>query len=181
MNIKHVLQQNLKPLVLILFTTLIVSAAGCAAPTAAVPTAPTSTVSVPTSTDTAIPTTELREVVLTFDGETCHYEGPAVITEGDVTITLNNKSVYKASLWIRRLDDGKTWQDMLEYIGLPGSNVHPPSWSSGSFFIAPMPDNPDAWVYTFKEGLYALCCCTCFEPSGPRGVWPGTSLEVIAK
>jgi hypothetical protein len=126
------------------------------------------------------PTVEPREVVLTFGGETCQYKGPEVISEGELTITINNETDYEVDLWMVRLEEGRTWQDMLDYIGLPGSYVHPPSWSSwGGIMTAPVPDNPDAAVYSLKEGLYAICCCTCYDLSGrPRGVWPGASLEV---
>jgi hypothetical protein len=126
-------------------------------------------------------TTQSRSVVLTFDGQICHYEGPKVVTEGDVTITLVNNTKLDASLWMVRLDDGKTWQDMLDYIGPPGSHVEPPRWSSAGFIIAPVPDKPNAKVYSLKKGLIAIACCTCGELSGPRGVWPGAALEVKAR
>jgi len=122
-----------------------------------------------------------KYVVLTFDGETCHYEGPKVVTEGDLAVTLINNTDLDATWWIHRLDEGKTWQDMLDYIGLPGSDVHPPPWASGGIITAPVSDNPNARVYTLKRGLYAISYCTCYELSGPRGVWPGALLEVRAK
>jgi hypothetical protein len=126
-------------------------------------------------------TPQAREAVLTFDGETCHYDGPQVTTEGEFTVVLNNQSDLEADLWVVRLDQGRTWQDMLDYIGTPGSNVHPPEWSSGSIVKTTSPDNPDATILRLTEGSYAICCCTCYEPFGPRGVWPGASLEVRAE
>lgn len=124
------------------------------------------------------PTSETREVTLKFDAKTCEYEGPEIIREGDLTISLLNESDYDASIWIVRIDDGKTWQDMLDYIGTPGSNVHPPPWSSGSIMTTTSPNHLNARIYTLKQGLYAICCCTCGEATGPRGVWPGAPLEV---
>jgi hypothetical protein len=126
-------------------------------------------------------TPEPKEIVLTFDGKTCQYDGPKVLTEGDVTIILNNKSEYELSLWAGRLDEGKTWQEMLDYIGPPGSHRELPEWASGSMIASKVPGNPNATVYTLPEGLYAICCCTCGEIKGPRGVWPGAALEVRAK
>lgn len=124
------------------------------------------------------PTSEIREVTLKFDAKTCQYEGPDFSTEGDLTITLLNESEYEASIWIVRIDDGRTWQDMLNYIGAPGSNVHPPPWSSGSIMTTTIANNLNARIYSLKQGLYAICCCTCGEVTGPRGVWPGAPLEV---
>ena len=119
-----------------------------------------------------------RNAVLTFDGETCNYDGPNVITQGQLTIVLNNKTDLDVDLWVAKLNEGRTWQDMLDYIGLPGSNVHRPPWSSSSISMTTVANNPDATVLTLSEGLYAICCCTCWETSGPQGVWPGASLEV---
>jgi hypothetical protein len=124
------------------------------------------------------PSTETPEINLTFDGETCQYEGPDVIPEGEVIIILNNRSEYELSLWAARLDEGRKWQDMLDYIGTPGSSVELPSWAEWRVIAAKVPDNPNASVYTLDEGLYAINCCTCGEVIGPRGVWPGAPLEV---
>lgn len=124
---------------------------------------------------------ELEEVVLTFDGETCQYAGPQSAAAGDIIITLINQSDYETSVWIVRMYEGRTWQDMLDHIGTPGSNVHPPSWSSSGFMIATIPDKPDSRIYSLKQGLYAVCCCTCNETTGPQGVWPGAPLEITDK
>jgi hypothetical protein len=126
-------------------------------------------------------TNKHQKIVLTFDGETCHYDGPNVIKDGEVTIILNNETKYDLSLWAGRLDEGRTWQELLDYIGTPGSSVEPPSWLDRNMIAEDVPDNPNAKVYTLREGLYAISCCTCWEDLGPRGVWPGASLNVRAK
>lgn len=126
-------------------------------------------------------TDESREIVLTFDGNTCQYDGPKAITEGEVTITLDNKTNYELSLWAGKLDEGRTWQDMLEYIGVPGSSVELPPWAHWSVLATKVPDHPNTTKYALKEGLYAINCCTCGEIKGPRGVWPGALLKVNAK
>ena len=126
------------------------------------------------------PSEESRQAVLTFDGKTCHYEGPEILSEGVLTVTLVNESEYDADLWAVKIEEGKTWQDMLDHIGTPGSYVHFPEWSGG-IMTAQVPDNPDAKVFTLTEGLYAFCCCTCEEVVGPQGVWPGASLQVKGK
>lgn len=150
-------------------------------PTATVKPAPSFTAIPPTSTPTPIPMPEIREIVLTFDGKTCQYDGPAVTTPGQMTVSLVNKTEWDADWWMLRLDDDKTWRDMLDYIGEPGSYLHPPPWTSVSIVKSRVPDNPDAWEYTLKEGTYVTMCCTCDELSGPRGVWPGAPLEVRSK
>jgi hypothetical protein len=120
-------------------------------------------------------------IVLTFDGNTCQYDGPIVVTEGDVNIILKNKTNYQLSLWATRLDEGKTWQDVVDYIGTPGTSHELPAWSNGTMIARSVPNNPQATTYTLNEGLYAICCCTCYEYPGPKGVWPGAALEVQGK
>lgn len=124
---------------------------------------------------------DTREITLTFDGETCQYAGPGAIPEGEVTIILDNQSEYELSLWAARMIEGKTWQDMLEYIGSPGTSVELPEWAEWSVLASEVPGNPNAKVYTLEKGLYAINCCTCGEIKGPRGVWPGAPLEVTEK
>ena len=124
------------------------------------------------------PTSETREVTLKFDAKTCQYEGPEIITSGDLTVSLMNESDYDASIWMVKIDEGKTWQDLLDYIGAPGSNVHPPPWTSPSIITTTSRDSPNVKIYTLNPGLYAICCCTCNEITGPRGVWPGAPVEV---
>ena len=121
------------------------------------------------------------EITLTFDGETCQYDGPNVISPGKVTIILKNTSDYDLSLWAARMEEGKTWQDMLDYIGTPGASVELPSWAEWRVLAAKIPEHPNATVYTLDKGLYAINCCTCEEIKGPRGVWPGAALEVTDK
>ena len=96
-------------------------------------------------------------------------------------ITLDNQSEYEADIWIVRLDDDRTWQEMLDYIGTPGSNVHPPDWSDGTMIKSDVRDNPGAKVFQLKKGLYVINCCTCNEILGPKGVWPGAPLQVEDK
>jgi hypothetical protein len=125
--------------------------------------------------------TETPTIVLTFDGNTCQYDGPTVVDEGQVNIVLKNKSDYELSLWATRLDEGKTWQDILSYIGTPGTPHEPPAWSDWTLSgTGSVPGNPDAQGYILKAGLYAINCCTCNEPEH-KGVWPGAALEVQGK
>lgn len=166
MNIMNAYRKNQNLLVAFILIYLVLHLVGCSAPYTNVPITPTSTA-------------EAREVVLTFDGVTCHYQGPKVLSEGELSVSLVNQTDYRVDWWVLRLDEGKTWKDMLDHVGPPGSYVHPPEWSTGSILTAQSVENPDALVYTLTEGLYTIMCCTCFEPVGPRGVWPGSALEVI--
>jgi hypothetical protein len=119
-----------------------------------------------------------NEATLSFDGTNCTYHGPDVVPAGDMKITLTNTSEYDGDIWIVKLDEGRTWQEMLDFIGVPGSNVHPPEWTDGTIIKGDVPDNPDAQIFQLSKGTYVINCCTCNEILGPKGVWPGAPLEV---
>lgn len=132
----------------------------------------------PATAPSSIEDVEIKEATLTFDGETCLYEGPEQITEGEFAITLISDSELEAEWWVYRIDDDKTWEDMVDYISPPGSVIQPPSWSS-SVLKSTDPENPNTGIFKLQPGLYAINCCTCQEVVGTIGVWPGAPLEVI--
>ena len=54
---------------------------------------------------------------LTFDGESCIYEGPTELTPGPGELTfMSEDPEYPASVSFEKLDDDKTFQDMIDYI-----------------------------------------------------------------
>jgi len=48
------------------------------------------------------------------------------IREGEITIITDNLSDFPVFTDLAKLDDDKTWQDMLDYIGEPGSHKQRP-------------------------------------------------------
>ncbi|MGD2252168.1 MAG: hypothetical protein PVF70_04555 [Anaerolineales bacterium] len=113
-----------------------------------------------------------REIVITFDGQECRYEGPSVVNEGDRIITLNNIAEHDVDLTVVRIDEGKTWQDVLENLDAFTIGT-PPTWTT---FVRTelISDNPAARKYTLTEGIYAIICWS----TSPLGGWPAASLEV---
>lgn len=115
---------------------------------------------------------------VTFDGENCSFDGPGVIREGKVIIVLNNLSETPVQLEIMKLDEGKTWQDVLDLFNEPGVSFgRPREWSTitRSTFVV---DDPTAREYTFDPGLHAINCLQILETR--IGIWTGAPLEVRA-
>lgn len=113
-----------------------------------------------------------KDIVITFDGEECTYDGPSVVDGGEQIITLKNNSGWEVNLDVSRIDEGKTWQDVLDHeSGLESG--HRPAWLT-SVVIGTSPDNPEAREYTLTEGLYSIVCWS----SSPHVVWPAAPLEV---
>jgi hypothetical protein len=116
--------------------------------------------------------------VLTFDGATCTYEGPEEISSGDMKITLKNSSEYEADIWIVKLDEGRTWQDILDYVGTPVSDVPPPPRVKNGATKQGIPNEPNAFNYSVDEGSSAIVLCRCNEILAPTQIWPRTAFEV---
>ncbi len=97
---------------------------------------------------------------VTFDGDRCQYKGPEVIDEGEVVIVLNNLTDSTvAHLHLLKLDEGKTQQDLVEYVG-DAIDKPPPPWASlipRSEFVEGSPSKRTD-KYLFKPGSHAIVC-----------------------
>ena len=66
---------------------------------------------------------------LTFDGESCTYEGPTTLKAGLVTLLfLNESDGWAGTNLVMPLGD-KTLQDLIDLFGEEPSQQHAPSWS----------------------------------------------------
>jgi hypothetical protein len=128
------------------------------------------------SEEESVEAVAVDELTVTFEPESCRYEGPAVIQAGEVKLIFDNRSEKVVDDGIRLIPDGHTWQDYVEILTLKDTNNWSPDWSvlqSGSVVI----DDPRAKVYDFKPGLYALDC-TEYTDTGGWIVFPAAPLEV---
>lgn len=123
-------------------------------------------------TETPTPAPAAGEFTVTFDGENCRYEGPEVVSEGDVGFVFNNLSDQpKAHLHVVALTEGITWQDILELHREPIPFIKPRevielpvSFPAGEF---------DVQEYALKPGSHGVLCVI----HGVDG-WPAAPLEV---
>ncbi len=99
-----------------------------------------------------------RVVQLTFDGEQCIYEGPSVLSEGEVEVVFRNESSEEGIFWFGRLDEGRTTQEMIDLIA-DDPSADPPSWTvdvyMAGFAPRPLPLRAKA---TVEPGLHNLAC-----------------------
>jgi hypothetical protein len=115
--------------------------------------------------------------VVTFDGQTCEYDGPATIAEGNVVLELRNLTDRSADLIPLRLDADKTWQDVLDHFGEPGSILHKPDWLHESRSRS-IPESPGALDFTFQPGLHGIFCTQLNEAYEVEN-WVGAQFEVL--
>jgi hypothetical protein len=128
------------------------------------------------SREEAVEAVAVDELTVTFEPESCRYEGPAVIQAGEVKIIYDNRTEKKVNDDVRLIPDGYTYQDHVEILTLKETNNWAPDWSviqSGSVDI----DDPRAKVYDFKQGLYALACIE-WTDTGGWITYPAAPLEV---
>jgi hypothetical protein len=128
------------------------------------------------SKEESVEAVSVDELTVTFESESCRYEGPTVIQAGEVKIIYDNRTEKKANDDVRLIPDGYTWQEYVEILSLKETNNWSPDWSvlqSGSVVI----DDPRAKVYDFKPGLFALACVE-WTDTGGWIVYPAAPLEV---
>jgi hypothetical protein len=125
------------------------------------------------SSDTATSTSEVRQ--LTFTGSDCVYEGPAQLTAGVVTVELVNDSDGLANVFVGRLDEGKTVQDLMDAFG--------PEPRTGPLepFVSDMGGQSPAnagetirWESSLTAGVYITSCVR-----SNTGGWFGGGFTVV--
>ena len=116
-----------------------------------------------------------EDLIVTFDGSSCKYDGPQVIREGEITMITDNISDSPVGLDLAKLDDDKTWQDMLDYIGEPGSHKQRPYFITKENRRVVISD-PRAAIFTPDPGFYVI---VCYQTTATGlGTYPGSPLEV---
>ena len=109
---------------------------------------------------------------ISFDGESCDYQGPELVSEGELAFVFSNLSdTPSAHLHVNLLIDGATWQDMLD-LAAEGPIKSPPRGIREMYAVSVSRED-DLEVYALKPGTYAVFCVI-------HGVnaWPATAIEV---
>ena len=131
--------------------------------------------------------TRVQDIEITFDGESCQYDGPESIIEGEILIVLNNLTDHEfLHLHVFEFVLGKTWQDFVEHLDGPTSVPGP---MSGTISLRPISIDGDFefgtrrqerynrnWKYIIEPGSFGIVCAAHLDV--PRGVWLAAPLEV---
>ena len=97
------------------------------------------------------------DIVITFDGNECIFDGPTEVETGDQIVKVRNTSGDIGNLDICRIDEGFVWQDTLDFIGEPGSEVDWLHYCMGLPSSKVVDADSDEVVYEYKlkfEGEY---------------------------
>ena len=173
---------------------LLVQIASCATAEREIPNPPTSTPTFVLASPTMVPPTKTiifrtatpnpascEEVEgicleLTFDGESCTYAGPTIITTGPVLLLFLNKSEGTAAANLVRHKGDETIRDMIDFIGEEPSTKHHPSWTVEirGVYRSVKSGASHVWEGDLEPGIYSMVCARLV----PLGVWFGTGLTV---
>ena len=119
---------------------------------------------------------------LTFDGESCTYEGPTNLKPGPVTLIFHNESDGWAETNLMRFLEDKTLQDVLDYFdfGEKPSQQHAPSWSFSypGVYVHIEAGESHFWEGALDSGIHSLVCVGNGVWPEPIGVWLGNNWTI---
>lgn len=116
---------------------------------------------------------------ITFDGNECNIVGPETIPQGKVTLIMHNLGDEELRVdIIEIIDEGKTWDDFVEFFGPPGSEK-----SGGSFWMqragegVAFAGQTSEYSPFLMKGEYGLDC-VLWSMGHPGRHWIGAPLTV---
>ena len=117
---------------------------------------------------TEVAGSDSRLLQLTFDGEQCTYEGPSELSAGEIEIVFHNESSEDIGFEFVRLDEGRTTQDMIDYLA---EEAFRPPWTVDVWFQNRISANASSIPAprTLQPGLHTLACSTWTPPQGYFG------------
>jgi hypothetical protein len=116
------------------------------------------------------------EMHLTFDGESCTFEGPTYLKAGPATLHFHNNSEIMAAVNLVRHTGDETIQDAIEQFGEEPSTGHAPPWVEDlGTWKAILAGESLTWEGELEAGIHHMVCAGI----QPYGVWFGTGLEVV--
>jgi hypothetical protein len=113
---------------------------------------------------------------LTFDGESCIYEGPTTLKAGPATLHFYNNSERVAAVNLVRHTGDETIQDVIDYIGEEPTTKNAPVWTRdvAGVWKNIMAGESHIWEGVLEPGIHHMVCAGF----SPYGIWFGTGLMV---
>lgn len=105
---------------------------------------------------------------LTWDGESCTYEGPAELRAGPATLHFHNESEGTAAVNLLRHLGDQSIQDAIDYIGEEPTTKPYPSWSREvGTWRSVAPGATYTWEGVLEPGIHHMVCARL----QPIGAW----------
>ena len=118
------------------------------------------------------------EITFTLRSDSCEYDGPTVIRQGEVKLIYDKPSGRIGDVEILKIPEGKTWQETVDQISKKDKDNYMPEWAWDNLVSKDLViDDPSATLYDLTPGLYAVICGEILDTGAFRNL-PGTSFEV---
>ncbi len=155
-------------------TLMLLLLAACASPAPTATPVPLTPTPIP-PTPTPVSPVEVHELTVAFERDHCIYDGPKVIRQGEVTIILNNLTDATVDVVLGKLENGKTWQDLVDFFSEKNQGVGFPEWHS-VVSHRPVISDYRAKIFNLEPGSYAITCAEVLQ--GSWAFWLASPLEV---
>lgn len=123
--------------------------------------------------------TSTTDMVITFDGNECKFEGPTEVEKGVQIVKEINTSGVVGKAHICRVGDGPVWQDTLDYIGEPGSEVNWPTYCINQLSSTVVDADTNEVVKEYKLRFDGQHHIVWTYNNDPFLKWPCAPFEVI--
>jgi hypothetical protein len=125
---------------------------------------------------------EVTCLELTFDGESCTYEGPTLLKPGPVMLYFHNDSEGPAGMNLGKHTGDETIQDYIDYRGEEPWTEKGPSWvlPLGVYRRVPA-SGSQRWEGDLEPGTYSMVCVELPREGtfgGTYTTWFGTGLTI---
>ena len=133
-----------------------------------------------TITNTPTPRPSLCEGVegdcleIRYEKDNCTHVGPEIVPAGQITLVFSNYANSAVGIDLEKLDEGKTWQAMSNYMRPLPFMGSQPDWSSDVIMVSVPPGDSTKRQEELTLGIYISVC----GQSGRPGVWLGGQLIV---
>ena len=113
---------------------------------------------------------------LSFDGESCTFEGPELLKVEPITFLFFNESNVDVAFGVYEHSFNKTIQDMIDYLGEEPSPIeNNPAWSKRITPWVPIqPGKSYTWKGVLGPRIHSILCVRL----NPYGTWLGAGLTV---
>jgi len=114
-------------------------------------------------------------MALTYNCDTCIYEGPSELEPGPITfLYINNCEGYLSSVNLVRHRHDEPMQDMIDYLGEEPSSKHAPPWVTQlNIWHLTRYGEVHAWEGVLEPGIHTMVCAC-----GQLGIWYGGGFVV---
>ncbi len=105
-------------------------------------------------------------------GTDCAYGGPDTVSQSNIGFLVDNQSAMVVTLDVLRLEEGKSFDDLVSYINSGGSSADVPSWAPSVKATPAAAGEKTTFGMALSAGNYALVCLTGLPLVGVQAVAP---------